>query len=144
MVYFNVSIMYFNVFESIWVYLNVLECIWMYLECIWMYLNIFIVYLNVFECIHNVFEYISMCLNVFIDIVIEFHHHFLIITFLPCTPTYTFFFSLYTMTPFPTCYTTTFLFFPFPLIHSNFHTIYTYFSRLYITPHSKFHILCRH
>jgi hypothetical protein len=33
-----------------------------------------------------------MCLNVFIDIVIEFHHHFLIVTFLPCTPTYTFFF----------------------------------------------------
>jgi hypothetical protein len=33
-----------------------------------------------------------MCLNVFIDIVIEFHHHFLIVTFLPCTPTYTCFF----------------------------------------------------
>jgi hypothetical protein len=31
-------------------------------------------------------------------------------------------------------------FFPFPLIHSNFHTIYPYFSRLYITPHSTFHI----
>jgi hypothetical protein len=50
------------------------------------------------------------------------------------------FFSLYTMTPFPTCYTTLFFFFPFPLIHSNFHTIYPYFSRLYITPHSTFHI----
>ena len=25
-----------------------------------------------------------MCLNAFIDIIIEFHHHFLIITFLPC------------------------------------------------------------
>ena len=36
-----------------------------------------------------------MCLNVFIDIVIEFHHHFLIVMFLPCTPTYTFFFTLY-------------------------------------------------
>jgi hypothetical protein len=36
-----------------------------------------------------------MCLDVFIDIVIEFHHHFLIVMFLPCTPTYTFFFTLY-------------------------------------------------
>jgi hypothetical protein len=35
-------------------------------------------------------------------------------------------------------------FLPFPLIHSNFHTIYPYFSRLYITPHSTFYILCRH
>jgi hypothetical protein len=36
-----------------------------------------------------------MCLNVFIDIVIEFHHHFLIVMFLPCTSTYTFFFTPY-------------------------------------------------
>jgi hypothetical protein len=33
-----------------------------------------------------------MCLNVFIDIVIEFHHHFLIVMFLPWIPTYIFFF----------------------------------------------------
>jgi hypothetical protein len=33
-----------------------------------------------------------MYLNVFIDVVIEFHHLFLIVTFLPCIPTYTFFF----------------------------------------------------
>jgi hypothetical protein len=32
-------------------------------------------------------------------------------------------------------------FFPCPLIHSNFHTIYPYFSRLYITPHSTFHVV---
>jgi hypothetical protein len=33
------------------------------------------------------------------------------------------------------------LFFPFPLIRSNFHTMYPYFSRSYITPHSTFHIV---
>jgi hypothetical protein len=33
-----------------------------------------------------------MYFNVFIDIIIEFHHHFFIVTFLPCTPTYAFFF----------------------------------------------------
>jgi hypothetical protein len=32
-------------------------------------------------------------------------------------------------------------FFPFPLIHSNFHTIHPYFSRLYITPHSTFYVV---
>jgi hypothetical protein len=133
-VYFNVSIMYFNVFESIWVYLNVFrvylnvffciqsvfQCISMYLqyiygvfecmhsvfECIWMYLQyicgIFQCAYNIFQCIYSLFQCISMCLNVFINIVIEFHHHFLIVTFLPC---------LYTMISFPTCYTTTFLFF---------------------------------
>jgi hypothetical protein len=41
-----------------------------------------------------------MRLNVFIDIVIEFHHHFLIVTFLPCTPTYTFFFHFIQWLPF--------------------------------------------
>jgi hypothetical protein len=52
-----------------------------------------------------------MCLNVFIDIVIEFHHHFLIVMFFAIHTHLHFFFSLYTMTPFPTCYTTTFFFF---------------------------------
>jgi hypothetical protein len=33
-----------------------------------------------------------MCSNVFIVIIIEYHQHFCIVTFLPCTPTYTFFF----------------------------------------------------
>jgi hypothetical protein len=80
-----------------------------------------------------------MCLNVFIDIVIEFHHHFLIVTFLPCTPTYTFFFHSIQWLPSQHAILLR-SFFPFPLIHSNFHTIYPYVSRLYITPHSTFHI----
>jgi hypothetical protein len=80
-----------------------------------------------------------MYFNVFIDIVIEFHHHFLIVTFLPCTPTYTFFFTLYNDS-LPNMLYRYVPFFPFPLIHSNFHTIYPYFSRLHITPHSTFHI----
>jgi hypothetical protein len=75
-----------------------------------------------------------MCLNVFIIIVIEFHHHFLIVTFL-----HTFFFTLYNDS-LPNMLYHYVLFFPFPLIHSNFHTIYPYFSRLYITLHSTFHI----
>jgi hypothetical protein len=49
--------------------------------------------------------------------------------------------SLYTMIPFPTRYSIT-LFFPLPLIHSNFVPTHPYFSHLYITPHSAFHILC--
>jgi hypothetical protein len=113
-----------------------------------------------------------MCLNVFIDIVIEFHHHVLLVTFLPCTPTYTFFFSLYNDSlpnmlyhyipffPFPSIHSNLLLFWHKEAtatckkrtkntlgptaIHSNFHTIYPYFSCLYITPHSTFHIPCRH
>jgi hypothetical protein len=80
-----------------------------------------------------------MCLNVFINTVIEFHHHLLIVTFLPWTPTYTFFFILYNDS-LPNMLYHYVPFFPFPLIHSNFHTIYPYFSHLYTTPHSTLHI----
>jgi hypothetical protein len=129
-----------------------------------MYVNVFIVNMNVFECIYcifmvyvnafivcfNVFHCISMCLNV--DIVIEIlpsHSHCNVFTMHTHLHI---FFSLYTMTSFPTCYTTTLLFFPFPLIRSNFHKIYkkiTYQSLLHIytSPHipcSTFHIPCRH
>jgi uncharacterized membrane protein len=37
MVSSNIFIIYFNVFESIWIYLNVFECIHSKCECIWMY-----------------------------------------------------------------------------------------------------------
>jgi hypothetical protein len=82
-----------------------------------------------------------MSLNVFIDIVIEFHHHFLIVKFLPCTPTYTFFFLTLYNDSLPNMLYHYVPFFPFLLIHSNFHTIYPYFSRLYITPHSTFYVV---
>jgi hypothetical protein len=95
-VYFNVSIMYFNVFQCIWKYLSVFKCI---LNVFRVHLNVFIVYIGVFQCVYNIlqciysmFQCISMCLNEFINIVIEFHHHILIGMFLPCTPTYTFVF----------------------------------------------------
>jgi hypothetical protein len=79
------------------------------------------------------FQCISMCLNVFIDIVIEFHHHILIVTFFPCR----FFFTLYNDS-LPNMLYHYILFFPFLLIHSNFHTIYPYFFMF--IHHPTFHI----
>jgi hypothetical protein len=80
-----------------------------------------------------------MCLNVFIDIVIEFHHHFLIVTFLPCTPTYTFFFHSIQWLPSQHAIPLRSFFSiavdPFQLSYN-----LSYFSCLYITPHSTFHI----
>jgi hypothetical protein len=86
------------------------------------------------------FQCISMCSNVFINIIIEFHHHILIVTFLPYTPTYAFVFTLYNDS-LPNMLYHYIPFFPCPSIHSNFHTIYPYFSSLYITPHSTFHVV---
>jgi hypothetical protein len=92
---------------------------------------------------YSMFQCISMCLNVFINIVIEFHHHTLIVTFLPCTPTYTFVFYSKTMTPFPTCYTTTFHFFhahwSIPTFIQSIFTFHIYTSPH--IPHSTFHVV---
>jgi hypothetical protein len=72
---------------------GVFECMHSIFECTYntcmVYFNVPIIYFNAFIVCFNVFQCVW---NVFIDIVIEFHHHFLIVTFLPCTPTYTFFF----------------------------------------------------
>jgi hypothetical protein len=77
--------MYLKVFECTLMYLNVFECIY---SIFMVYFNVFIIYLNAFIVCFNVFHCISMCLNVFIDIVIGIlpsHSH--------CdTPTYTSFF----------------------------------------------------
>jgi hypothetical protein len=148
----NVFLVYLNIFQCTYnifmVYLNVCIAYLNVFECNYnifvVYFNVSIIYINAFIICFNVFHCISMCLNVFINIVIgisPLHSHcnvFVMHTHLQII------FSLYTMTPFPTCYTITFLFFPFLLIHSNFHTIYPYFSHLYITPHSIFHIPCCH
>jgi hypothetical protein len=117
-----------------------------YLCCILMYLNVFIIYFNVFQCISmylKVFKCLSMYLNVFINIIIRISpSHFHYNGFAMCTHLYIYF-SLSTMTPFLTCFTTT-LYFMFhwsfwtfiqsmKILHTNF-----YFSCLYITPHSTF------
>jgi hypothetical protein len=84
-----------------------------------------------------------MCLNVFIDIVIEFHHHFLIVMFLPCTPTYTFFFTLYNDS-LPNMLYHYVLFFhshwSIPTFIQSIITFHVYTSPH--IPHSTFHILC--
>jgi hypothetical protein len=98
MVYLNVCIIYLNVFG--------------YIYCIFVvYFNVSIIYFDAFIVCFNVFQFISMCLNVFIDIVIgisPLHSHCNV--FAMHTRQYISF-LLYTMTPFSTCYTTTFFFF---------------------------------
>jgi hypothetical protein len=150
--YLNVFIMYLNIFQCTYnifmvylnvciVYLNVFECTY---NIFVVYFNVPIIYFNAFIVCFNVFQCLWMYFNVFecfFDIVIEFHHHFLIVTFLPSTPAYTFFFFTLYNDSLPNMLYHYVHFFPFPLIHSNFHTIYTYFSRLYITSHSTFYVI---
>jgi hypothetical protein len=110
-------------------------------------LNVFIVYSNVFIVYLNVFQCVWKFLNVFISIVIGIspsHPHCNV--FAMRTHIYICF-SLSTMTTFLTCYTTT-LFSPIPIdLSSTFIQsmkklhINPYFSRLYITPHSTFHVV---
>jgi hypothetical protein len=117
MVYFNLFIIYFNILESIWVYLNLFECTY----------SIFMVYFNVFECIYQHCNWISPShshCNVF-----AMHTHLHI------------YFSLYTMTPFPTCYTTTFLFFH---AHWSIPTFIQFILIFTSIHHPTFHIPCRH
>jgi hypothetical protein len=159
--YLNVFIVYLNVlkgihsvFEYILMYLQyiygifeciygVFECIYGVFECIY---SIFMVYFNVFIICFNVFQCIKKNLNVFINIVIgisPLHSHCNVITMHThiriC-------FSLSTMITFLTCYTTTFFspifidLFQFIQFMKRLH-INLYFSRLYITPHSIFHVV---
>jgi hypothetical protein len=91
------------------------------------------VYFNAFIVCFNVFHYISMCLNV--DIVIKIlpsHSHCKVFTM----HTYLYIFiSLYTMTSFPTCYTTTLFFF-----HSHWFvpTFIQSMKKLHINPYFTF------
>jgi hypothetical protein len=127
-----------------------------------MCLNVFIIYVNVFECIcsifmvyfnafivcFNVFHCISMCLNV--DIVIGIlPSHSLCNVFTMHTDLHIFFFTLH-KDFIPNMLYYYIIIFPFPVIRSNFHTIYeknTYQSlfHVYTSPHiprSTFHIPC--
>jgi hypothetical protein len=146
-IYLNVFIIYLNIFQCTYnifmvylnvciVYLNVFECTYnifvVYFNVSIVYFNAFIVWFNVFKCIYQHCNWISPSLshcNVF-----AMHTHLHI------------FFSFYTMTPFPTCYTTTFLFFHFcwsiPTFIQSILTFHNYIP-LHI-PHSTFHILCYH
>jgi hypothetical protein len=148
----NVYIVYLKLFI---VYLNLFKCIYRIFEYIF---NVFIIYLNIFECIYSIFLvylnafieyvwYVSMYFNVFesiwmylLTLYLELHHHILIVTFLPCTPTYTFAFQWlpsYHAIPLHS-------FLAFLLICFNFHTIYkkiTYQSLLFTSiHHPTFHI----
>jgi hypothetical protein len=84
------------------------------------------------------FQCISMCLNVFIDIVIGISaSHFHCNVFAMHTHLHILFFTLYNDSLLNMLYHYT-LFFPFPLICSNFHTIFkriTYQSLLFTSIH---------
>jgi hypothetical protein len=101
---------------------------------------------NIFQCINSMFQCISMYLNVFINIVIGISPSQSHCSVFATHTHLDMFFSLYTMTPFTTCYTTTILFFHFhwsiPTFIQSMKKLHInpYFSRLYITPHSMFHI----
>jgi hypothetical protein len=90
--------------------MNVFECIYSIFECNWMHLNILECIHSIFQCISiylKVFEYLSVYLNVFIDIIIGISpSHFHCNVFAIYTHLYICF-LLSTMTPFPTCFTTT-------------------------------------
>ena len=87
---------------------SIFSCIWMYLYYIY---GVFQCLFNIFQCIYSMF---LMYFNVFECIYWNYNWNFTITfslwRFCHAHPP-THLFSLYTMTPFPTCYTNTFLFF---------------------------------
>jgi hypothetical protein len=120
--------MYFNVFQCIWKHLSVLECIWVFrvylnafecihsvFECIHSVFEcIYNIFYGGFECMHSVFECIYSIFMVYFNVLECIYQHcnwnFTITFSLWCfchVHWPTFFFPLYTMTSFPTCYTTT-------------------------------------
>jgi hypothetical protein len=102
------------VLQCIGRYFNVYYSIKMYFEKI----NVFSMHFLCIQCICNVFECFPMYL---LTLLLAFFHHILIITFLPCAPTYVF--AFHCLQWLPRC-TTTVFFFSFPLICSICHTIY--------------------
>jgi hypothetical protein len=145
--YLNVFIVYFNVFQCTYnifmvylnvciVYLNVFECTY---NIFMVYFNVPIIYFNAFIVCFNVFQCVWMYLSTLYWIspslshcnVFAMHTHLQV------------FFSLYTMTPFPTCYTTTFLFFHsrwyIPTFIQSTLTFHVYTSPH--IPHSTFYVV---
>jgi hypothetical protein len=106
----NVFILYLNIFQCTYkifmvylnvciAYLNVFECIFVvYFNVSIIYFNAFIVHFNVFQCVYNIFQCIystfqciSMCLNVFINIVIGISPSYSHYNIFAMHTTYTFF-----------------------------------------------------
>jgi hypothetical protein len=87
----------YNILQCIWVYLNIFECFYSIFESLY---NM----LNVFECTYSIFMvYFNVFINIMNGISLS-HSHCNVFT--KRTHVYIWF-SLSTMTPFPTCYTTT-------------------------------------
>jgi hypothetical protein len=140
--------MYLNAFV---VYVKCISNVFIiYLCCIY---NVFIIYLcciyNVFQCISMYLKCLSINLNVFIHIIIgisPFYFHY--DNFATCIHLYICF-SLFTMTPFLTCFTTTIfshvLVDPFKLSYILWKyckPIYTFYT--YTSPHIShfvFHVV---
>jgi hypothetical protein len=133
--YFNVFIVYLNVSR---VYLNVFECMYnifvVYFNVPIIYFNAFIVCINVFQCVWMYLLYqhcnwISRSLSHCNIVAMHTHLHS--------------FFSLYTMTSFPTCYTTRFLFsisfWSIPTFIQSILTFHIYTSPH--IPHSTFYVV---
>jgi hypothetical protein len=142
-VYLNVFMVYLNIFQctySIYIY-GILECMHSLFECAYsifvVYFNVSIIYFNAFIVCFNVFQCVWMY---FIDIVIEFHHYILIVTFLPCTPTYTFVFHSIQWLPSQHAIPLHFVFsMPIPTFIQSILTFHVYTSP-YIS-HSTFHVV---
>jgi hypothetical protein len=126
--------------------LNVLECTY---SIFMVYFNVFIIHFNAFVVYFNVFHCISMCLNVFTDIIIRIlpsHSHCNV--FIMHTHLHIFFSTLHNDSLSNMLYHYI-IFFPFSLIHSNFNTIYekiTYQPLLHVDtsphiPHPTFHVV---
>jgi hypothetical protein len=116
--------------------LNVFDCTY---SIFVVYFNVSIICFNAFIICFNVFQYISMGLNVFINIVIGIsssHSHCKV--FAMHIHLCIFFFTLYNDSLFNMLYHYI-PFFLFPLIRSNFHTIYMslFFTTIH---HFTFHI----
>jgi hypothetical protein len=123
-------------------YLNVFECIY---SILMVHFNVFIIHLNAFIVCFNVFHCISMCLNVFNDIVIGIlpsHSHCNVFTMHTHLHI---FFPLYTMTPFLACYTTTLFFFHshwfVPTFIQSMKKLHIIHHPTFLVPHATFHVI---
>jgi hypothetical protein len=140
-------------------YLNIFECIY---SISMVHFNVSIIYFNAFIVCFNVFHYISMCLNVFIDIVIgilpSYSHCNVFIMHIHLH----FFFFILHNDSLPNMLIYYIIFFHFHwsiptfiqsleklhinpyFVYTSFHIAHSSLLRLYIVPHCTFHIPCHH
>jgi hypothetical protein len=128
---------------------GVFECMHSIFECIWMYLwyvcGVFQCIYNIFQCIYSMFQCISMHFNVF-GCIFYWHLNWNFTITFSCNvfamhTSLHIFFSPYTMTPFPTCYTITFIFSIFVNPFQLSYNLSLLFTSIH---HPTFHIPCRH